>query len=128
MPEVEVFEEWRVTGEPGRVHGSAVRYPSYDFTFGSPARRALGEDADPEAAARQFIARIRSRGGWEDGPHLLHRTVTISSWEDPDGPAPMSTMCPRCGQMRQLTRLGRFIEHTVEHDGTSGDRCPGSGH
>ena len=75
------FEEWRVTGDPG------PSFPQYDFVFGSPTRRAMGADEDPEAAARRFVEQIREaaaelgRGGWVDGPHLQHRTVTYTEWE-----------------------------------------------
>jgi hypothetical protein len=79
---VTTYEEWRVTGEPGTIAGTDVRYPSYDFTFGSAARRALGKDKDPEAAARWFIAMIRDANHreWEDGPRLHRRTVTVTDW------------------------------------------------
>jgi len=71
--DVGTFEEWRVTGDPGRG------YPLYDFVFGSPTRRAMGEDTDPETAARDFLARTRD---WLHGPRLQSRTVTYTEWVD----------------------------------------------
>jgi hypothetical protein len=61
------IDEWRVTGEPG--HG----YPSYRFTFRSDSHE------DPEASARKFA---ELGVDWADGPHLSHRTVTYSAWEE----------------------------------------------
>lgn len=67
-----VFEEWRVTGDPGDGH------PPYSFTF-SPKRG----DADPEDAARNFVALSTQHGWWRDGPHLHRRSVTETPWEAP---------------------------------------------
>lgn len=68
------YQEWRVTGTPGGA------FERYDFTW-SPLRNPhLG---DPERAARGFVALIKSANGgtpWEDGPHLSHRTVTVTEW------------------------------------------------
>lgn len=66
------WDEWRVTGDPGRGYGE------YGFTW-SAARG----DADPEKSARGFIARIRDarHPEWADGPHLSRRSVTVTEWE-----------------------------------------------
>lgn len=60
------IEEWRVTGDPGQG------YPPYRFTF------RTGEYLEPELAARKWIDFAKD---WTDGPHLSHRTVTYSAWE-----------------------------------------------
>lgn len=75
---VTVREEWMVTGEPGEL------FPSYRFVFGSPIRLASGKDADPEAAAREFVDGIENAtaGPWREGPHLHKRTVTETPWEE----------------------------------------------
>lgn len=65
------FEEWRVTGTPDDDA------PPYDFTWSPYRNHHLG---DPEAGARRFVALIADHGGWPDGPHLEHRTVTVSAW------------------------------------------------
>lgn len=71
------YEEWRVTGQPNSYRGTD--FPPYSFVWSSRS------DADPEAAARAFIAGIGRHqselGGWDDGPHLCHRTVTVTDWE-----------------------------------------------
>lgn len=70
------FDEWRVTGSPG------AGYPPYDFTWSKRRNPHLG---DPVQGARAFMATVGAREGssWEDGPHLQHRTVTITEWEAP---------------------------------------------
>lgn len=60
------IDEWLVTGQPGDG------YPPYLYTWRSD------EYADPEAWARAHIGLM---GDWVDGPHLAHRTVTYSGWE-----------------------------------------------
>lgn len=65
--EPRVADEWLVTGEPGGG------YPSYRFTFSSDRYE------DAEAAARGFIG---STDRWADGPHLRHRTVTYTAWDE----------------------------------------------
>ena len=74
----QTFEEWRVVGDPN------YPFPRYDFTFGSPTRRAAGYDEDPEAAARAFVALARDSGRWVQGPHLSMRRVTYTDWETRD--------------------------------------------
>jgi hypothetical protein len=92
--------QWRVTGEPGLVPDSLggdgrVRFPSYDHTF--TPERICGED--PEAAARKVIAAALRGQPWEDGPHLITRTVVYGPWESapPAEPPPTGT--------RYLTRV-----------------------
>lgn len=65
------FEEWRVTGDPGDG------YPPYEFTWSPFRNPQLGE---PEACARSFAALVDQHGRWPDGPHLEHRTVTVTEW------------------------------------------------
>jgi hypothetical protein len=73
------YEEWRVTGQ---LDGG---FPPYNFTWSPWRNPHLG---DPEAAARGFVALIRSHHGtWDDGPHLSYRTVTVTDWR----PVPSST-------------------------------------
>jgi hypothetical protein len=68
------YEEWRVTGLPGQG------YPPYAFTWSLLRNPHLG---DPETGARGFMATIPAfTEHWEDGPHLSHRTVTVTAWED----------------------------------------------
>lgn len=78
--DVEVFDEWRVTGEPGpfRHRGEIVgTFPSYTFIWS----KYQGPDPNnPEGAAREFVARITERNDWTDGPHLDHRTITRGPW------------------------------------------------
>lgn len=62
------YEEWRVTGQPGRG------YPPYEFTWSTLRNPHLGE---AEGAARAFMAQELD---WDDGPHLHRRTVTITEW------------------------------------------------
>lgn len=71
-PKAETFEEWRVTGKPT---GS---YPPYDFTWSPLLNPHLG---DPEQSATRFVALVTAGGGWDEGPHLSHRTVTVTEWE-----------------------------------------------
>jgi hypothetical protein len=68
---VTTYSEWRITGDPGEG------YPPYTFTF-SPQR---GDD-DPEGSARRFMDLTTDvhHKPWRDGPHLHHRTVTVSEW------------------------------------------------
>jgi hypothetical protein len=61
-----MIDEWLVTGDPGNG------YPPYRYTWRSD------EYAEPEAAARAYIDIV---GEWAAGPHLAHRTVTYSGWE-----------------------------------------------
>lgn len=75
MSELETFEEWRVTGDPG--YGCTP----YEFVWSPDRNPHLG---DPEAAARAFVA-AHERGPsvrWVDGPHLSHRAVTRTAWEE----------------------------------------------
>jgi hypothetical protein len=58
------YEEWRVTGTLPSGTPYATPYES-------------------EAAARHLIARGRIVG-WNDGPHLQRRTVTVTEWEQVD--------------------------------------------
>lgn len=72
--EIEEFEEWRVTGDPG--HG----FPYYGFTWSPDRNPQLG---DPETAARTFVAGIaKLPTRWVDGPHLSMRQVKRSKWRD----------------------------------------------
>lgn len=66
------FEEWRVTGEPGRG------YPPYRFTWTADADSYGSQCPDPESAARSFVEAVRD---WDNGPHLHRRTVTRTEWE-----------------------------------------------
>lgn len=87
-------EEWRVTGSPGQG------FPLYDFTFGNPTRLAMGEDGDPEAAARAFMAPILQRGTWVDGPHLSMRSITETDWvEITEGEQHDETRCAECDDL-----------------------------
>lgn len=72
----QVVHEWRITGEPGRG-----TYPHYEFTFRSGDERWPTPDL-AETAAREFVEKMQ---GWDDGPHLSHRTVTYTDWEPIDG-------------------------------------------
>lgn len=65
-------EEWRVTGQP-------PGYPPYAYTWSSDPE-SLFVCPDPEATARQFVADVQTL--WDDGPHLIHRTVTRTEWEE----------------------------------------------
>ena len=75
-----LFEEWRVTGQPGSG------YPPYEYVW---SRRITPDLADPEAPARAFVANVETgparsggiRTPWVDGPHLSKRTVVISEWD-----------------------------------------------
>ena len=62
------YEEWRVTGQP-------EGYPPCDHTWSPP------RFPDPEAAAKRFVALVRERETWTDGPHLHKHTVTVTAWE-----------------------------------------------
>lgn len=66
------YEEWRVTGDPGGG------FPPYNFVWSPFRNPGLGEG---EAEARGFMKLIESHGGWPDGPHLHHRTLTVTEWE-----------------------------------------------
>lgn len=71
--EIEEFEEWRVTGDPGH------NFPYYGFTWSPDVNPQLG---DPETAARAFIARIAEHPTeWVDGPRLSMRRVKRSKWQ-----------------------------------------------
>jgi hypothetical protein len=61
------YEEWRVTGTPS--HSIRV-----DWTYSLQSVPGV----DPETAARQAIANIT----WVSGPHLSHRRVTVTEWEE----------------------------------------------
>lgn len=82
--EATVVHEWHVTGEPGPIGAVPdLRYPSYQFAYRSDDERWPGRIA--EDAARTFVQRVsRYEGGWEDGPHLHHRTVVYSPLEPVD--------------------------------------------
>ena len=82
--DIEVFDEWRVTGQPGPVSIRGVvvsTFPSYTFIW---SKYQGPESDDPEAAARSFVTRIAEHGDWTDGPHLHRRTVTRTGWEEAD--------------------------------------------
>lgn len=64
------YEEWRVTGDPGDG------YRPYVCTWGP------SDCEDPELSARGFVSLIRSASSWPVGPHLHHRTVTLTAWEE----------------------------------------------
>lgn len=69
------YEEWRVTGTPGKG------YPPYSFTW-SPGVDRFPRADDPEREARGFVALFEDSGTtWADGPHLHKRTVTVTDWE-----------------------------------------------
>ena len=74
------YEEWRVTGQPNAFRG--VEFPPYEFVWSLRINPHLG---DPEQAAREFVAGMARHadrcGTWTDGPHLHHRTVTVTDWE-----------------------------------------------
>lgn len=72
MSDLEEFEEWRVTGDPGDG------YPKYDFTWSPDRNPHLG---DPESAARTFAAAVRMHvTPWKAGPDLSMRWVKRSKW------------------------------------------------
>ena len=81
-PYDEVFDEWRVTGEPGAIeHGGVdVNYPTYSFTWSKYQGPDQDRD-DPEGAARAFIAGIARGKGWAEGPYLHRRTITRTPWQ-----------------------------------------------
>ena len=56
------YEEWRVSGIP--------RTTQLRMTYRS------------EADARALIERETTHDEWTDGPHLHHRTVTVTDWEE----------------------------------------------
>lgn len=73
-PRDEIFEEWRVTGDPGEG------YPKYDFVYSPDRNPHLG---DPEQMARKFMAMLAERTPpWLDGPHLSKRVVRRTQWEE----------------------------------------------
>jgi len=81
--DIEVFDEWRVTGEPGPLRDErgvdvGVSWPTYSFIW---SKYQGPERDDPEGAARAFIAGIARGKGWADGPHLHRRTITRTPWQ-----------------------------------------------
>ncbi len=77
-------EEWRVTGQPQPL-ANGTTFPFYvhvwrsDQTYDERSRMEGDRVHSAEQAARRFVAVMR---GWGDGPHLHHRTVTYSPWEE----------------------------------------------
>lgn len=77
----EAFHEWKVIGMPG------APYPPYSHVWSAEMRGSVDSPGDRAAG---FVWSVRARGSWEDGPHLLHRTVFRSGWQPVvlDGPPP----------------------------------------
>jgi hypothetical protein len=75
-PQPTTRTEWLVTGEPGTHRG--VTYPHY--------RHIWRDDTNPHAGheAREFVATMRERDNWADGPHLYSRLVIETPWEPAD--------------------------------------------
>lgn len=80
---VTTVEEWRVTGQPDSAHG--VEFPPYSFVWRSDemyddrSRKEGRRVLTAEEAAKRFAAHMDS---WTDGPHVHHRTVTYTAWEE----------------------------------------------
>lgn len=63
------YEEWRVAGTNGGTPFEVIWSPLSWSAFDGG-----------EAEARRFVDLSRS-DGWDDGPHLSRRTVTVTEWE-----------------------------------------------
>lgn len=81
--------EWRVTGQPGPIlhkdQTVAVEFPYYRhvWTDAGALKYGQAEETTAELAARGFIRRVKTgKHPWLDGPHLEHRTVTYTDWEN----------------------------------------------
>lgn len=74
-----VYEEWRVTGDPGDG------FSPYAHTWSQFLNPELGEDAEVRARGFESLVRMSHQPQWRDGPHLSRRTVTVSEWERIDG-------------------------------------------
>lgn len=80
-------EEWRVTGEPGVMAGTDVRFPSYAHTWTPASVERHGDNYGdtPEKAAKGFVAMVNAHAKpWEEGPVAASRVVVTSDWTDAD--------------------------------------------
>ena len=67
------YEEWRVTGT--YVECLPITGTSHLAIFSGKKL------ADPERQAREWMAAAVKVEPFADGPHLHHRTVTVTDWE-----------------------------------------------
>lgn len=82
MSEPEIYQEWRITGQP--AYYGIIHFPPYDVTLSKYSPKNVLLDRDPEMVAREFMMQQAEEGreSWENGPHLHSRWVIRTEWRE----------------------------------------------